>query len=120
MAIDKTTDSSQTISWGRGDSRAKVFQIKDADGVVVDITGFAFKLTCNTNRNPTISDGTELFSLTGVITDAANGKVAFTPSTVETDQTPGTYYYDIQMTDGSGGIETLFKALLLIEQDITK
>lgn len=120
MAIDQTDNSSQTISWGRGDSRAKEFQIKDVNGVVVDISGFTFKLTCNTNRNPTVSDGTELFTLTGVITDASDGRVAFAPTIVQTDQTPGTYYYDIQMVDAGGGIETLFKALLLIEQDITK
>lgn len=120
MAIDKTDDATKTISWGRGDTRAKEFQILDKDGNVVNIAGFSFILTCNTHRDPEASYGTELFSLTGVITDAANGKVAFAPTAVETDQDAGTYYYDIQMTDAGAGIETLYKALLLIEQDITK
>lgn len=118
-AIDQTRTASKTICWGRGDSDAKGFIIEDSLGVAVDITGFSFKLTVNTEKDPT-DQVNEQFSITGVITDATNGKVSFAPSTTDTDITPQTYFYDIEQTDGSGAIKTLIVAKALIVQDITK
>lgn len=117
-AIDKTKDATKTICWARGDSDARGFIVQTAAGVVVDITGFTFRLTVNTEKNP--APGTELFTVTGVITDAVNGKVGFAPSAVQTNQTPGTYFYDVEQTDASSLISTLIKGKCQIIQDISK
>lgn len=118
-AIDKTKDDSKTICWGRGDSDAKGFVIQDSSGVAIDITGFSFKLTVNSDKAP--SDQTnEQFTVIGVLTDATNGKVAFNPTTTDTDINPGTYFYDIEQTDNGGLISTLLVAKCIIVQDITK
>ena len=117
--IDQTKTASKTICWGRGDSDAKGFIVQDSDGVAVDISGFSFKLTVNSEKNPT-DQVNEQFSIVGVITDAAAGKVGFAPTTTDTDITPTTYFYDIEQTDGSGAIKTLIVAKALIVQDITK
>lgn len=117
-AIDKTADSTKTICWARGDSDAKGFIVKTAAGVVVDISGFSFRLTVNTEKNP--APGTQLFTVVGIITDAAAGKVGFAPTAVDTDQTPSKYFYDIEQTDGSGAISTLIKGKCEIIQDISK
>ena len=117
-AIDKTSDATKTICWGRGDSSAKGFIIQDSAGVAIDITGFTFKLTVNSEKDP--SDATnEKFSIVGAITDAPNGKVAFSPTVTDTDITPDTYFYDIEQTAG-GAISTLIIGKALIIQDITK
>ena len=42
------------------------------------------------------------------------------PSSTNTDQTPGTYWYDVEVTDGSGYITTLGVAKYVITQDISK
>jgi len=118
-AIDKTKDVTKTICWGRGDSDPKGFIIQDSAGVAVDITGFAFKLTVNSEKTPT-DQVNEQFSIIGVLTDASNGKVSFAPSITDTDITPGTYFYDIEQTDGAGSISTLIVGKVLIVQDITK
>ena len=118
-AIDKTKDTTKNICWGRGDSRPQGFTIKDSAGVVVDVTGFSFKLTVNTEKAPS-DQVNEQFSLTGVLVDATNGEISFSPSITDTDITPTTYFYDIEQTDGAGKISTLIVGKCLIVQDLTK
>lgn len=118
-AIDQTKDATKTICWARGDSSAKGFIIQDSDGAAIDITGFSFKLTVNSEKDPT-NTVNQQFTIVGVLTDALNGKVAFSPTITDTDITPGTFFYDIEQTDSGGGISTVIKAKCLIVQDITK
>jgi len=117
--IDKTKDTTKTICWGRGDSDPKGFIIQDSAGVAVNITGFSFKLTVNSEKTPTTT-ANQQFTITGVLTDAVNGKVSFAPSVTDTDIAPATYFYDIEQTDGAGAISTLIVGKALIVQDITK
>lgn len=103
----------------RGDTVPDSFTIKDSTGTVVNITGYSFLMTVNSDKNP--ADATnEIYQLTGSITDAPNGVVEFEPSAVQADQPPGTLYYDIQMTDASSKISTIVKGKLKYLQDITK
>jgi hypothetical protein len=118
-SIDQTSNADVEICWGRGDSDAKGFQIKDSAGVAIDITGFSYLLTVNSEKDPTDMIN-EQFQVVGVITDALNGRVSFSPTAVNTDITPSTYFYDIQQTDGGGAISTLIKGKCKIIQDITK
>jgi len=117
--IDQTKNSDKEICWGRGDSDAKGFIIQDDLGVAVNITGFTFKLTVNTKKDPA-DQVDEQFSITGVIGVAADGTVSFAPTTVNTDISPGKYYYDIEQTDASSRLKTIIKGVCLIIQDITK
>ncbi len=119
-AIDQTGTPEKTICWGRGDSAARGFIIQDAAGAAVDIsTGFSFKLTVSADKAPS-DQANEQFSIVGVITGGPAGEVAFSPLTTDTDIDPGTYFYDLEQTDPSGGIGTLIVARCLIVQDITK
>lgn len=93
--------------------------IKSESGYPVDITGYSFTMSVNTLEAPP-NIGTQLFSLAGVITSASGGLVEFAPSALQADQTPGTYYYDIQMTDAGGRIQTLCVGTYTFTQDITK
>lgn len=117
--VDKTGDDEKTICWGRGDSSAKGFIVQDSAGVAINITGFTFKLTVNSEKDPLNTDN-QKFSIVGAITDAVLGKVAFSPSVVNTDIDPGTYFYDIEQTDDGSAISTLIIGKCLIIQDITK
>lgn len=103
----------------RGDTAADEFTIKDSAGNVVDISGFSFKMTVSTLENPP-TNSSELYSLTGVITDAVNGVVEFVPSVGNADQKPATYYYDVQMTTAGARIKTIAKGKYTYLQDISK
>lgn len=120
--IDQTTNDDKLICWARGDSSARGFTIKDSSvspSVPIDITGFSFKLTVNSEKDPT-NQTNEIFSVVGTIVDGPNGKVSFAPSSTETNVAPGPYYYDIEQTDLGGLISTLIKGKCKIIQDITK
>lgn len=103
----------------RGDTVADEFTVKDAAGVAVNITGFTFKLTVDTLKAPP-DNTTKLYDITGIITDAANGVVEFVPTSPNANQTPGKYFFDVQMTDGSGRIQTIQTGTYTYKQDITK
>lgn len=104
----------------RGDTAPHGFTIKSvATGDPVDITGYGFKLSVDSTKNP-VDEDTQLFQLTGAITDAENGKVAFSPTADQADQTPKSYYYDVEMTDAGGAILTILKSKYVFTQDITK
>lgn len=103
----------------RGDTFANVFAITDSTGAVVDITGFTFRLSVDVNPAP-IDAATQLFQIIGVVTDGPNGKVSFTPSLVEADQSPNVYFYDIQMVDLGPLLTTIAKGQWAVSQDITK
>lgn len=103
----------------RGDTVPDQFTIKDSAGAVVNITGFTFLLSVNTEAKPTDVTN-QVYQLTGTITDAPNGKVEFAPNASEADQTPGTYYYDVQMIDGASAKSTIVIGKYKYIQDITK
>lgn len=120
MASDlKLCAPSLNLCFQRGDTVRWTFAVKTAAGAVVDITGCSFKLTVDPSSEPD-SATNNLFQLTGTITDAPNGIVRFGMSALQANQTPGTYFYDLEMTDSGNLIRTIAKGEFVIEQDITK
>ncbi len=104
----------------RGDTVPWTFTMKTGTPLaVVNITGFSFLLTVDPSDAPTGS-ANNLFQLTGTITDAPNGIVQFEMSAVQADQTPNTYHYDLQQTDGAGKIRSVVKGEFEFQQDTTK
>ena len=104
----------------RGDTTPWTFTIKTGSpAVAVNITGFSFLLTVDPSSEPTGS-GSNLFQLTGTITDAANGIMSFELTATQADQTPDVYFYDLQQTDGASKLRTVVKGEFEFKQDITK
>ena len=91
-----------------------------SDAVAVDITGATFIMTVDPAPDPT-DNTANLFSVTGVINGAPTlGLVDFTPTVVDTDQLPSTYFYDIEMVHPTIGRRTILKGKFIISQEITK
>lgn len=108
-----------TITRYRGDTVPDRVIVKNSAGTVIDITGYSFKLTVNSSKEPTSTSG-QLMQVTGVITDAPAGTVEFSPTADQADQEPGKYYYDIQMTTDTAKIQTIVTGAYVFKQDITK
>ena len=106
------------IAYYRGDSYETRFVLSDENFDPVDITTKTFLLTVSADPQPSLSD-TPLFRLTGTVVDGPTGEFSFTPSSTDTDQEIGTYYYDVQMTEGSE-VRTLVVDSFIITNDITK
>jgi len=104
----------------RGDTEPVVITVKDASGTVIDVSGWSFRLAVDPEPDPTGS-ANNLFLLVGsFVTDGTDGQVTFDPSPAEMDQTPDTYFYDIERIDGAGKVRTIAEGKFIIEQDVTK
>lgn len=107
------------ITMYRGDSYALDFTITNSiTSAAVDLTGKTFELTVNSEQAPT-TNANQKFQVAGVIVTAADGTLTFTPSSSDTDLTPGRYYFDIQMTEGTT-VKTIHLSSFTIKQDINK
>ena len=108
------------ITRKRGDTYADEITVtSETTGQPINITGYTFKMTLDPSKTP-VDASNNLYQLTGAIIDAAAGRVEFAPSLLQANQTPGTYYYDVQMIDGAGRIRTIALDKYVYSQDITK
>ena len=128
MASCETDFAGICIARKRGDTAPDKITVLDPEAAVagtpLDVTGFGFKLTVNTEQDPDPVGppivGVELVSIVGTLIDAPNGVIEFPWSPTEADQTPDEYFYDIQQTDTAGKILTIAKQQYLFQQDVTK
>lgn len=119
MALEVTTID---ITYKRGDSRAIIFTLTDSEtNGPLDLTGYTAPVLA-VNSDATPSDITnEQFKVTGVIdVDPLTGRIAFSPTSVQTDINPDVYFYDAQVVDAASGILTFVQGQFVIAQDIAK
>ncbi len=103
----------------RGDTYADEIIVKSAKTKKpINITGYTFVMVLDPSAAPTNSDA-NVYSLDGVIVDAANGRVEFAPSVSQADRV-GSFYYEVQMVDGAGRKRTILSARYKYVQDIVK
>lgn len=106
-----------TISRYRGDTHPIYLEIED-EGEALDISGYSFKLTVNSERNPTDTSN-QLFSVDGTVVNGPGGLAKFVLSTDQADNV-GRFYFDIQQTDTGGADRTIVRGDYISKQDITK
>jgi len=110
------------IEMTRADSYPLILTIKSkSTGLPIDLTGYIFKLTVNSEKDP-IDITHQIFQIIGVVDPnqvANKGKVSFTPTSVDT-ATVGKFYYDIQWIVGGTVRSWNKKKNFTIKQDITK
>lgn len=103
----------------RGDTNPDDVLILQPSGAVADLTGYTAVMTINKRENP--ADNTDrLYQINATFPLPSSGIARFSPSTMQADQVPGVYYFDIQLTDGTGVVRTAVKGKYVYVQDITK
>lgn len=102
----------------RGDTTTIAIRLTTDGTTPIDITGNTFLLTIDPSQTP-IDNSNNVLQLTGVIINAADGRVGFTPTTPQANIAPGVYFYDIQWTAGAT-IRTIMRGQFEVQQDITK
>lgn len=100
------------VSAYEGDNFAILVTIKN-NGQGANITGWSFKSEVRAID--------VLFELTPQVVDAENGVVRFyvEPATLD-ESTRGSHRYDVQATDDTGGVRTLFRGTFKVIGDVTK
>jgi len=108
------------ITRKRGDTYADEITVKSkATGLPINIAGYTFTMTLDPEKAPATA-ANNLYTVTGLIIDAAAGRVEFAPSAMQADKPPGNYFYDVQMVDGVGRKRTILLDKYKYEQDISK
>jgi hypothetical protein len=103
----------------RGDTSPIQIVVKNPDGSIRDVDGESFLLTVSAEANPQDTTG-QVFQSVGSIQGASvDGRVDF-PVTSDAADNIGTYYFDIEKTDGDGKVQTIEKGQFIFLQDITK
>ncbi|MCK5494771.1 MAG: hypothetical protein KAI41_02310 [Hyphomicrobiaceae bacterium] len=108
----------------RGDTAPDKITVLDAEAnnAPLDNTGFAYRMTINTEKDPDPAApilGSELVQTSGA-PGGVDGTVSFPFSPVQADQVPGTYWYDIEQVDAGGFVKTIAKNQYIFHMDITK
>ena len=85
---------------------------------VPDISGAIFKFTVNSMPYPTGAQ-TQIFQVIGDIIDGPGGIVEF-PIQDGNEDHVGFYYFDVEMTDPAGTVDTILFGWYHVKQDITK
>ena len=102
----------------RGDT-APITGTVNLNDLPLDVTGCTFVLTADPSKAPTDA-ANNLFALTGELVTPLTGAIKFPITAMQADQTPGTYYFDLQVTDAAGYKQTITLDKLIFKQDITK
>ncbi|MEM7524791.1 MAG: hypothetical protein AAF360_13760 [Pseudomonadota bacterium] len=104
----------------RGDTFPIIFTLEDnTTSAPLDITGYAFRLAADPSQAPADS-ANNIFEVAGVVPTGTDGVVQFPLTASQADQQPGSYFYDVQWTDGGGAVRTIIAGRLRIVQDIAK
>jgi hypothetical protein len=103
----------------RGDTFPYKVKLVDEDYKDYNITNCTFQMSIHTERDP-VDTSTQVALVNGVIVDTKPAIVGFPFNSTQADQTPGTYYYDIQMTDEYGYTLTFQDGAIVFVQDKVK
>lgn len=108
----------------RGDNYSVELNIKDPNGVPIDLRGRTLYMTLKLSPEMSDSD-VALLSKTQLVdahsADAETGKayIILSPEMTETLQ-PMTYWYDIQLVTDSSTVLTLLRGRVIVDADITR
>jgi hypothetical protein len=103
----------------RGDSTSITFTLTE-NNTPVDLTGSTVFFTAKPALTNDISDNTAVISVEVTShTDPENGETVIPLTSSDTDVTPGDYYYDIQVKNGSS-ITSIKYQLLEVIADVTR
>lgn len=104
----------------RGDDHTINLTITDSDGAV-DLTGYTVFFTVNDSKEPASDASAVIQKDVTSHSSPTTGQTAIQLDPADTASvTPGTYWYDIQLKDGSGNITSFPKDRFTLVSDITR
>ncbi len=111
----------------RGDTKDVCIRLTSDGSAVASAAGYTGLLTINTIKEPDLvaspNTGSQIFQSVGVPNSPATDALIvfdFTAFDSSPEITPGSYYYDVQVTDPAGKISTPLIGKFTVKQDITK
>lgn len=106
--------------FARGDDWTVRCTIRDAEGQIVDITGYSYWMTLKSDVSSADPGQAQVGPVVAGSPDASSGIIYITmPKSQTASLAPGVYNYDIQQVDLSGDVTTLLLGKLNVVADIT-
>ena len=102
----------------RGDTRDITVTVYDTDGSVLDLTDYTMTITVK--KDPNAADASAALQTTAVIASPATGVGVFGLTAANTNITPGTYSYDVQVNKSTRNVYTVLSGTFQVLQDITQ
>ena len=107
----------------RGDTINLTGVVRDCAGAVINLTGGTLRFTAKLSRSDTDATSTTIKKYTGsgiTHTDAAAGAYRVTLAPADTSSLTATtvYFWDLQLTDGSGAVFTVADGTLTVLVDV--
>lgn len=110
--------STKYIKRRRGDTTRIRVCVKGLLGAEEDISGASFRFTVNRHPYPA-GAGEQVFQVLGDVIDPVAGIVEF-PIEDGNEQHAGFFYFDVEMIDPAGLVNTILFGWYHVQQDITK
>jgi len=116
------TPTECNIEKRRGDTKDVQVRLT-SDGAAIDVNGYTARLTIDTRKEPT-DTSTQVFQTTATLNSpATDGILRFDFAlfaSASPEISPGSYYYDVEVTDAGGEIFTPLIGKFVVKQDISK
>jgi len=91
----------------KGDTHNFTVTVKDSDGVIFDLTGYAMTFTVKDDLTKT--DAEADISSTAIIETPESGVGSFTLTPADTTIDIKDYWYDVQISNGANAVYTVIK-----------
>lgn len=108
------------LKYVAGDSILLEFTVTDQDGAAAIITGdtIAFAVVKHAGDTPVITTEGGSPTATGTITDGAGGIFQVSVLAADTVGLGGLYQWDAELTDATGGVQTVARGTMLFVGDV--
>jgi len=105
----------------RGDTRTVNLTFKAADGTTaINLAGGTVYFTVNSSSDPSDDTGIAIQKSATSFTSASTGEHTFTLTHSDTNIAPGTYWYDAQFVDATGGYLSAYRGKFIVQSDVTR
>lgn len=103
----------------RGDTWSRTIYFTNDDNVPINITGWEIRFTVKAKIDD-LDSAAVISKIITVFTDPTVGEAELSLSTTDTNQTIGSYLYDLQVKTNLGQVTTVLEGILNISQDVTR
>lgn len=105
----------------RGDTRTVNLTFKQSDGTTaVNLAGGTVTFRVNAESDPVDNSNASISKSATSFTSASTGQHTFTLTHSDTDIDAGTYWYDAQFVDSTGGYLSSYRGKFIVQSDIDR
>lgn len=114
--------ATSTIKHFRGDTWLRSWVIKDASGAPVDLTGASARLHVRPQEGTDNADELILAATVGdgLTITPGTGRVDLRVEAADMAIDPGTYRFELELTDGDGVVRTIEQNRIMIIEDVAR